>query len=212
MLREEKIRLKQSLMVPVAMLILMWGVRIFDFGLNLHLNQWGVYPRTIKGLWGILAMPLLHGGFRHIIANTVPFFVLTWGLFYFYRQIAVQVFLLCYITCGTLVWIAAFPGYHVGASGLIYAFASFLFFSGIFRRHFRLIAISLVVVFLYGGLFWGIFPTFRTNISWEGHLAGAISGFIYARMFQHSGPQKPQTTLTDDDEIPEEVWNADEFK
>ncbi len=212
MFEKEKLKLKHSLIIPVIMLIIMWGIRLFESGLFLDLYKWGVYPRKIESLWGILTMPLVHASFRHLIANSVPFFVLSWGLFYFYRQIAYRVFFLCYITTGILVWIAALPGYHVGASGLIYAFATFLFFSGIFRRYYRLIAISLVVVFLYGGLFWGIFPTLR-NISWEGHLFGAISGFIYARVFQFSGPQKPATTLTDDDnEIPEEVWNADEFK
>ncbi len=213
MLRVEWLKLKYSLIFPITILIIMWGIRLFEWGLNLDLYKWGVFPRKIKGLWGILTMPLVHADFSHLMANTVPFFVLTWGLFYFYRQIAYRVFFLCYITTGILVWIAALPGYHIGASGLIYAFASFLFFSGIFRRYFRLIAISLVVVFLYGGLFWGIFPTLR-NISWEGHLFGAISGFIYAKVFQFSGPQKPPTMLTDDDddEIPEEIWNADKFK
>lgn len=215
MLQREFLKLKHSLIFPVFLVILIWIIYLFGWGLNLDLYQYGVFPRRIKGLWGILTMPLIHADLKHIMANTIPFFVLTWGLFYFYRQIAYRVFFLCYLTTGALVWLAALSsGYHVGASGLIYAFASFLFFSGIFRSYYRLIAISLVVVFLYGGLFWGIFPTLRSNISWEGHLFGAISGFIYAKVFRFAGPQKPKSIINDDDEsdIPEEIWNADEFK
>ncbi|WP_282013806.1 rhomboid family intramembrane serine protease [Marinifilum flexuosum] len=161
---------------------------------------------------GIITSPLIHGDFQHLMANSVPFLVLSWGIFYFYRPLSYRIFILCYLTTNILVWIGAREAYHIGASGLVYSFATFLFFSGIFRNYYRLIAISFVVVFLYGGLFWGIFPILK-DFSWEGHLFGAISGLTYALAYRNEGPQKPQVIIPEDDNsIPEEIWNSEHLE
>ena len=204
----ERLKLKHSLIFPVTFLIIMWAIKIFEWGLNLDFTRLGIFPLRLKGLVGIFTSPLIHSDFNHLIANSVPFLILCWGIFYFYRPLSYLIFILCYLSTNIMVWICAREAYHIGASGLVYAFASFLFFSGIIRNYYRLIAISLLVVFLYGGLFWGIFPILK-NVSWEGHLFGAISGLIYAIVYQNKGPQKPKAIIPeDDDSIPEEIWNS----
>lgn len=208
----EQLKLKHSLIFPLAFLILIWAIKIFEWGLGLNFTHLGVFPLHVKGLLGIVTSPLIHGDFQHLMANSVPFLVLSWGIFYFYRPLSYQIFILCYLTTNILVWIGAREAYHIGASGLVYSFASFLFFSGIFRNYYRLIAISFVVVFLYGGLFWGVFPILN-DVSWEGHLFGAISGLTYALAYRNKGPQKPRNIIPEDDEsIPEEIWNSEHLE
>lgn len=202
-----QIRAKQSLLFPSAFIFTIWLIKLFEWGLDLKLYHWGVFPLKSKGLAGIITSPFIHSDFEHLIANTIPLFILSWGIFYFYRQIAFRIVLYCLFTTNILLWLGGCAAWHIGASGLIYAFASFLFFSGLFRNDYKLIAISFVVVFLYGGLFWGIFPILK-QVSWEGHLFGACSGLIYALVFKNQGPQKPKIIWNDDDnEIPEEIWN-----
>ncbi|MGQ1909670.1 rhomboid family intramembrane serine protease [Marinifilum sp. RC60d5] len=208
----EKLKLKHSLIFPITFLILIWFVKIFEWGLNLDLYYYGIFPLHTKGLAGILFSPLIHKDFAHLMANSIPFLVLSWGIFYFYRPLSYRIFLLCYFSTNILVWIGAREAYHIGASGLVYSFASFLFFSGIIRNYYRLIAISFIVAFLYGGLFWGVFPILK-DVSWEGHLFGAISGLTYAIAYRNQGPQKPQANIPEDDEsIPEEIWNSDHLE
>ena len=205
----QEIRSKQSLIFPIAFIFVIWGVKLFEWGLDLNLYQGGIFPLQSKGLLGIITSPFIHSNFEHLIANTIPLFALSWGIFYFYRQLAFRIVLYCLFTTNILLWLGGREAWHIGASGLIYAFASFLFFSGLFRNYYKLIAISFIVAFLYGGLFWGIFPVLK-EVSWEGHLFGGCSGLIYALAFRNQGPQKPKVVWDDnddDDEIPEEVWN-----
>lgn len=202
----QEIRTKQSLIFPIAFVFVIWIVKLFEWGLDIDLHQGGVFPLQIKGLPGIITSPFIHSDFEHLIANTIPIFALSWGIFYFYRQLAFRIVLYCLFTTNILLWLGGREAWHIGASGLVYAFASFLFFSGLFRNYYKLIAISFVVAFLYGGLFWGIFPVLK-DVSWEGHLFGGCSGLIYALAFRKQGPQKPKVIWEDDDEIPEEIWN-----
>ena len=96
-----------------------------------------------------------------------------------------------WIGCGILTFAIGKPGWHVGASGIIYGLAFFLFFSGLLRKHVPLVAISLLITFLYGGLVWNMFPQFaKPTTSWEGHLSGAIAGTLCAFAFKGQGPQR----------------------
>jgi len=204
----QEIRSKQSLIFPIAFICIAWFLKLVEWGLNIDFYQLGIFPLQSKGLIGIITSPFIHSDFEHLIANTIPIFALSWGIFFFYRQLAFRIVLYCLFTTNILLWLGGREAWHIGASGLVYAFASFLFFSGLFRNYYKLIAISFVVAFLYGGLFWGIFPVLK-DVSWEGHLFGACSGLIYAFAFRKEGPQKPKVIWEDDeiDEIPEEVWN-----
>ena len=177
-----------SLYIPVFLLVVIWLVFALDHILELELFYWGIYPRELSGLKGIFFSPFIHGSLKHIIANSIPVFVLTTGLFYFYRDLAFKVLIFSVLISNLLVWGMARPSYHIGASGLIYSLAGFLFLSGVLRRHGGLMALSLIVVFQYGSLVWGIFPL-EEKVSWEGHLMGLFVGFLLAWVFRKSGPQ-----------------------
>jgi membrane associated rhomboid family serine protease len=136
--------------------------------------------------------------------------VLGVGLFYFYRPIAPKVFILIYLVSGFWLWFGGRPGYHIGASGIIYGLAAFLFLSGVLRKYTRLMALSLLVVFLYGSLIWGIFPL-DMRTSWEGHLYGAIAGLIIAVYYKNRGPQRKKYEWEIEEELEEKGENWDEY-
>ncbi|MBN1340140.1 MAG: rhomboid family intramembrane serine protease [Bacteroidales bacterium] len=191
-MNKEFIKILISLQFPVLFILLLWVIKGYEALTGHDLGFLGVYPRRPGGLWGILTSPLIHGDFRHLFANSVPLFVLGGCLFYFYREIAAKSFLIIYLVTGLWVWVGARSSIHIGASGVVYGLASFLFVSGILRKDGRLLAITLLVTFLYGSLVWGIFPDFlqKQNISWESHLWGLVAGFITAVYFRKEGPQK----------------------
>jgi membrane associated rhomboid family serine protease len=130
----------------------------------------------------------------------LPLFFLSVALFYFYSQVAWRVFIWTYFLTGLLVWLAGRDAWHVGASGLVYGLASFLFFSGIIRRYFRLIALSLLIVFLYGSMVWGLFPGVYKNVSWESHMLGFFSGVVLSVCYRNQGPQEPVYEWMEEDE------------
>ncbi|MBL7889193.1 MAG: rhomboid family intramembrane serine protease [Bacteroidia bacterium] len=148
---------------------------------------YGLYPRTLHGLIGIATAPLLHANLSHLTSNSLPLIILGAMMFFFYRPIAFQVFFWVYLMTGVWVWAAARSSYHIGASGILYGFVTFLFFSGIFRKDVRLMALSMFVVFLYGGMVWGILPIIQ-GVSWESHLLGSLAGVITAYNFRKEGP------------------------
>lgn len=203
-LRIERKRLIISAVIPVIFLIICWLIKLTELSLDINLSNYSIYPRHWKSLWGIFLMPLLHGDLGHLAANSITFFVLGTGIFYFYREIALKIWGYSWVFTGILTWIIGRESYHIGASGLIYAFAGFLFLSGILRNNLRLMAISLLIVFLYGGMVWGVFPT-DTNVSWEGHLSGLIVGFVLAYIYRAKGPQREQYSweLESDEDDPQ---------
>lgn len=169
--------------------------------------QWGVLPREASGIPGILTSVFIHGDIGHIASNTLPLIVLGMMLFYFYRKIAKVTFLWIWVISGLWLWIGGRNNpqhhtYHIGASTLIYGLATFLFFSGVFRRHLQLMVVSALVLFLYGGIMWGIFPI-KTEISWEGHLFGAIAGVLVAFNYRKEGPQRKVYHWEEEEDEPE---------
>ncbi|MDC3050615.1 rhomboid family intramembrane serine protease [Flavobacteriales bacterium] len=164
-------------------------VELIEHNYAIRLAKYGIYPRTLEGLKGVLFSPFIHSDWKHLINNAFPLFVLTTTLGFFYKGIAKEVFFWSWLMSGLWLWAIGRPNFHIGASGLIYALASFLFFSGFIRKHTKLMSISMFVVFLYGGMIWGIFPM-KKHISWEGHLAGALAGLILAYWFKDNGPSR----------------------
>ena len=197
-------KLLLSIIIPGIFVFMMWLVKIVELLFNIDLTGFGIYPQELKGLAGIIFSPLIHENLKHLFNNSVPLFFLSTAVFYFYSEVALKVFLWTYLLTGLLVWIAGREAWHIGASGLVYGLASFLFFSGIIRRYFRLIALSLLVVFLYGSMVWGMFPEFYKNVSWESHMLGFFSGIILSIWFRKQGPQKPVYEWMDDEEEEEE--------
>lgn len=182
-----------SATIPLFLVFTISLIKILEVGMDWNFARLGVYPLQKKGVFGIFAHPLIHGSFKHLIANSFPLFFLSWCLFYFYKGVSSYIYFAIWTGCGLLTFIIGKPGWHIGASGIIYGLAFFLFFSGLIRRHVPLIAISLLVAFIYGGLIWNMFPFFaKPTTSWEGHLSGAIAGTICAFAFRKYGPQKPE--------------------
>jgi len=172
-------RFKESLVFPIRFVFILWAVYALGLILPFDLALLGIYPRSFQGMIGILLAPLVHGNMLHLISNTLPLLVLGIILFLFYDRIARKVFFQCYFFTNILVWIFARPSLHIGASGLVYGLASFLIFFGMFRKDFRSIVISLIILVLYGGLVYGIFPQ-QPGVSWESHLMGALVGLATA--------------------------------
>ncbi|MEQ3796434.1 rhomboid family intramembrane serine protease [Flavobacteriaceae bacterium MJ-SS4] len=168
---------------PIAFVLMIWLVFWFEIRFRFDFTNFGVFPRTLSGLKGILFSPFIHSGIEHLYHNTIPLFVLSTAVFYFYKPIAWKV--LCYgiLLSGFLTWSIGRPAFHIGASGLIYVLVSFTFFKGIFAKHYRLIALSLLVVFLYGSMIWYTMPI-KDGMSWEGHLSGLITGILFALIFR----------------------------
>jgi membrane associated rhomboid family serine protease len=184
-------KLLLSMIIPGIFVFLMWLVKIIEVLFEIDLSRLGIYPLTANGLPGILFSPFIHADFTHLFNNSLPLFFLSIALFYFYSEVALKVFIWTYFLTGFLVWIAGRDAWHIGASGLVYGLASFLFFSGIMRRYFRLIALSLLIVFLYGSMVWGLFPGVYKNVSWESHMLGFFSGVVLSVWFRNQGPQQP---------------------
>ncbi len=190
-----------SMMIPGIFVFLMWIVKLVEVLFGLDFSGLGIYPLTLKGLPGIILSPLIHADFDHLFNNSIPLFFLSVALFYFYSEVATKIFILNYVITGTLVWFAGRYAWHIGASGLIYGLASFLFFSGIIRRYYRLVALSLLVVFLYGEMVWGIFPGVYKNVSWESHMLGSFSGIVLSIWFRNQGPQRPAYEWMEEDVV-----------
>ncbi len=189
-----------SLIIPGIFIFLMWFVKVTEVLFEADFSRFGIYPLTVRGLAGIVLSPFIHSDFRHLFNNSLPLFLLSLALFYFYSEIAFKVFSLTFIITGTLVWIGGREAWHIGASGMVYGLASFLFFSGIIRKYFRLVALSLLIVFLYGEMVWGIFPGIHDNISWESHMLGFLSGIFLAIIYREQGPQSPVYEWMDEED------------
>jgi membrane associated rhomboid family serine protease len=151
-------------------------------------------PGVIESWKGVIFMPLIHSyeEINHILNNSIPTVVLLGTIIYYYRQIAFRVFFFSWIFTGIGVWLVATNNnsFHIGMSGVVYAMFGFLFTSGVIRKYKPLKAISLFVVFIYGGMIWGIFPI-EEKVSWEGHLSGLIVGIVLAFIYRKRGPQSP---------------------
>jgi len=172
-----------SLILPSVFVFVFWLVEIIEQTTGISLVRFGVYPLHLKGLPGILFSPFIHSNFNHLISNTIPFFILMFALIYFYRRISYQIFVQLFFLSGICVWFSGREAWHIGASGVVYAMAAFHFVSGIIRNDTRLLTLTVIVVFLYGGMIWGMFPI-NPDVSWEGHLWGAISGVVLALVYR----------------------------
>lgn len=179
---------------PLLFLGCAWTVFFMQNTSSAHLHRFAISPRDPATLPGIVTSVFIHGDLDHIASNTIPILVLGMMLFYFYKKIAKATALWIWFVSGLWLWVggrnsAEHPHFHMGASTLIYGLASFLFFSGVFRRHVQLMFVSALVVFLYGSIMWGVFPL-KPEMSWEGHLFGAIAGVLVAFNYRNEGPRR----------------------
>ena len=178
------------ILLPFLFVLSLWIVFWADVSFKLHLNEWGIYPRSFEGLRGILFSPFLHGSVEHLYNNSIPLLILLAALRYFYREQFFAVVRYGILLSGFITWVIGRDSYHIGASGLIYVLVSFIFFKGIRTKYYRLVALSLMVILIYGSLIWYVFPEIEDGISWEGHLGGLITGFAFSVIFHTPEYQK----------------------
>lgn len=172
--------------IPIIYLMLIWGIYCLEIKFDLNFNTYGVFPRSLEGFKGVFFTHFIHSNTKHLLSNTIPLFVLLSSLFYFYKEIAIKV--LCYgaLLTGIAMWCFARASYHIGASSIVYLLFSFVFFSGIIRKHYRLVALSFSVIFLYGSMIWYVLPI-KDGMSWEGHLSGFCVGTLLAYFYRQKG-------------------------
>ncbi len=197
----QKERLMSSIRPPLQFLFLIWGIHLFQVITTIDFGFLGILPQRIDGLKGIFFAPLIHADFAHLISNSIPLFVLTGIIFFFYRKVAFSTFFMVYILTGLTVWAFARGSvFHIGASGVVYGLVSFVFWTGIFRRSIKAIILALIVTFLYSGMFFGILPN-QEGISWESHLLGAVVGIFAAYFFKDK--------IEEDDRPPVYSWETE---
>ncbi len=195
----EKKKFRRGLLIALVLVFLIWIVKIIELGFDISFVRFGVLPRNVSGLPGILLFPFIHSGFDHLISNTFPIIFLVTAIIYFYPSASLRVLIIIYIFSGSLLWLIGRESYHIGASAVVYGLITFIFFSGIIRWDRRSIVLSLIVTFLYGGFTWGVLPIDET-VSWEGHLSGALVGLLCAVLFRKYDPYEKFASMEDEDE------------
>ena len=174
----------KAIRIPLVFIFIMWTMHVLQLIMGVTIIGLGIYPRTFNGVVGIFTAPLIHGSFAHLFSNTIPIFLLITILYLAYKRSATIALFLIYIGTGIGMWLFARSSYHIGASGVVYGLVSFIFWTGVFRKNMRSIALSLIILFLYSGYIWGIFPG-KPGISWDGHLIGALVGIWVAYLLRN---------------------------
>lgn len=204
--KKEKNQFIAAIFYPFILVFAMVLVFVVEQLFHFNFGSFGIYPRRISGLIGVLTAPFIHGDFSHLLNNSIPLLILGASLFYFYKEIALKVFLWIFFMGGLWTWVSAREAYHIGASGVVYGLFSFLLISGFIRKSLQLIAISFFVVFVYGSMVWGIFPI-KIEISFEGHFWGFMAGVILAVYYRKQGPQKKEYHWEDEEDDEEDEHN-----
>lgn len=202
--KEEKRHFYNSLVFPTVLVVILWIIKGIEYFAAISFARYGMEPQTLEGLQGIVFSPFLHADFKHLIANSLPLFLLTAALIYYYRRKGYVIFLFCWIITQFWVWIfAKDTGVHIGASGIVYALAAFHLVGGMIKREPRMMAFALLVIFLYGSLIWGVFPYFLKdeNISWQSHLMGLLAGIVIALAYKNEGPQAKRYEWNEDEDV-----------
>lgn len=173
-----------------GVVVLLWAAEIIDQVIfQGALNSFGIRPRSLPGLFGIIFAPFLHGNFQHLLTNTIPLVSLGWLIMLRETEDFFWVSIISAIVSGLGTWLIAAPNsVHIGASGVVFGYFGFLLLRGYFERSAVAIAFSLLVAFLYGGIIWGVLPT-QPGISWEGHLFGFLGGVLAAKLLAR--PKQP---------------------
>lgn len=178
-------------LLPLYFVVILWIVFWVERQFKINLSEYGILPRTTYGLRGVFFSPFLHGDLNHLFNNSLPLLFLLASIRFFYREQSIKVLFLGIFLSGLGTWLIGRESYHIGASGLVYVLASFIFFKGLQTKYYRLVALSFTIVLLYGGMIWYVFPSAEEHISWEAHLSGFIVGFILTWFYETPNFQKP---------------------
>lgn len=196
---EKKKKPYSAALIPTLFVLILWIIHFLAVETDTDITSYGLYPRSVEGLKGIITIPFIHGSWEHLINNSIPLLVLGWAIFYFYPSLALKTIGWIWLASGIWLWISGRESFHIGASGIVYGLAAFLFLSGWLRKEKRVASLSLLIAFLYGSMWWGVLPV-DPKISWEGHLWGALAGFVLAWVFRKQGPQKKVYQWNEDED------------
>jgi len=194
-------RLFSAAKIAAVPVLVIWVIHIIKTVGHFHWGRFGIFPREVDGIAGIFLAPFIHGDFPHLLSNSVPLFFLTVLILFFYPRVANISLVLLYLVTGFLVWLFARQVYHIGASGVVFAMISFVFWNGVFRKNMKSIILALVIIVMYGGSFAGIVPG-EEGISWESHLLGAVTGILVSFMFRNS---------IEPDEVEHDPWEGEDY-
>jgi membrane associated rhomboid family serine protease len=178
--------------MPLIIIGIMFWIKLVESNTGISFSDYGIYPKSLSGLKGLFFSQFIHGDWKHLIYNSIPFFFATLSLFMIYPKSSINVFMICFFIPGIFVWLLARESFHIGLSGVNYALLAFLFVGGLIRRDSKTLSISLLVVFLYGTLIIGLFPV-KEAVSYESHIAGTFVGIISAFLFRKIDPRKKFT-------------------
>jgi len=200
---QSRAHLRLAVRLAVGFVVLLWLIQLMNAAFDVDPDPFGVRPRELGGIAGIFFAPLVHAGFSHLIANTLPLVVLGSAMLYLYPQSGLRALPVIYLGPGVVVWLFGRESVHLGASGLIYGLAAYVFVAGLLRRDRRAIAASLIVSFMYGSLTLGFLPL-PPEISWETHLAAAVIGVLLALLLRRLdvAPPKKYTWEEEDGALP----------
>lgn len=205
---DKNLSLGDSIFLAASFVLLLWVIKLGESMLGINLYQLGVNPQHPGGLMGVAVAPLIHGSWQHLIGNTLPILLLGSMLLYGYPTSRWRVLAIVWVVSGLGVWLLARSSYHIGASGITHGLFFFLFFAGILRRDKRSSALLMIAFFMYGTMFWTIFPR-EPDVSFEYHFCGAVSGTVCAFLFRHRDPKPERKTYSwehesADDELEED--------
>ena len=190
--------------IPILFVFAIWFVKGFEYINETDFRQFGIKAWDFNKITGIFTFPFLHADLNHLINNSYPILILGGIISQVYNTISNKVFLYSFLLSGIILFIIGNPNANViGASGVVYALASFVLISGFIKKQPRLSILSFFVIFMYGSFFWGMLPM-PNQVSWEGHLSGFIAGIIIAFLFRKKGPQ-PKKYLYEIEEDIEEL-------
>lgn len=181
-LQEENNLFAYSFLPGTLFVALLWLISLLSYLTGIDLVWLGIQPRHFYGLIGVITGPLIHSDLLHLLSNSFPLVLLSGFILFLHRKVAVRVMVLVYLLSGLLTWFIGRPAFHIGASGVVYGLAGFLLFNGFLRQNRGAMAVSLAILFLYSGLFYGLLPT-EERISWEGHVAGFFAGLVAAVVY-----------------------------
>ncbi len=196
---------------PLILVASIWVVELMErYFFGVPLTRYGIYPRSLNGLEGVILAPFIHGDWQHIISNTSPLLVLGAIMYAFYTRVASVSIALIWVITGFFVWLFARPSHHIGASGIVYGLVGFVLASGIFRKDNLSIILSLIVLILYGGFAQGLLP--KEGMSHESHIIGALAGIFIANLFKNVDNDSKDTKPTLSREPRKRIFRPDMFE
>ena len=172
--------MKQSIKIIFTFLVITWAAYFFSF--FIPIQQFGLVPRTTVGLCGIITAPFLHGSLPHIIGNSISFITFAIALALLEGDKMFAKVMLMVVIGGGLTWLFGRAANHIGASGLIFSLWGYILLSGWFSKKIKYILASMILIFFYGGMIFGVLPG-KVGVSWDGHLFGFIAGFFVSWLY-----------------------------